>query len=71
MDTHTHADLYIIVLTPMSRPLLSSKGPPELPGLTAASVCTTSLIIRPVTGSQGLDTFADCLKELSEVEFFT
>ena len=29
------------MLTPMSRPLLSSSGPPELPGLMAASVCMT------------------------------
>mmetsp|Transcript_1930 Transcript_1930/g.7500 ORF Transcript_1930/g.7500 Transcript_1930/m.7500 type:complete len:252 (+) Transcript_1930:185-940(+) len=39
---------YIAVLTPMSRPLLSSSGPPELPGLMAASVCTTSRMRRPV-----------------------
>jgi hypothetical protein len=28
------------VFIPMSRPALSSSGPPELPGLIAASVCT-------------------------------
>ena len=36
------------MLTPMSRPWLSSKGPPLLPGLMAASVCTTSRMRRPV-----------------------
>ena len=29
------------VLTPTTRPLESSSGPPELPGFTAASVCIT------------------------------
>ena len=38
----------IAVLTPMSRPLLSSSGPPELPGLMAASVCMTPRMGRPV-----------------------
>ena len=33
---------------PMSRPALSSKGPPEFPGLMAASVWITSRIGRPV-----------------------
>jgi hypothetical protein len=28
----------IVLFTPMSRPALSSKGPPELPGLIGASV---------------------------------
>jgi hypothetical protein len=28
-------------MTPMTRPSAVSSGPPELPGLTAASVCTT------------------------------
>ena len=31
----------IAVLTPISRPALSSSGPPELPGLIAASVWMT------------------------------
>ena len=31
----------IWALTPTTRPLASSSGPPELPGLIAASVCTT------------------------------
>ena len=31
----------IAVFTPISRPAESSSGPPELPGLIAASVCTT------------------------------
>ena len=34
--------LAIYVLTPMRRPALSSNGPPELPGLMAASVWMTS-----------------------------
>jgi hypothetical protein len=29
------------VFTPITRPRASSSGPPELPGLIAASVCTT------------------------------
>mmetsp|Transcript_2631 Transcript_2631/g.5873 ORF Transcript_2631/g.5873 Transcript_2631/m.5873 type:complete len:223 (+) Transcript_2631:347-1015(+) len=36
------------VLIPIRLPPLSSSGPPELPGLMAASVCTTPLILRPV-----------------------
>ena len=32
----------IAVLTPISRPSLSSNGPPELPGFSAASVWITS-----------------------------
>jgi hypothetical protein len=39
------------VFTPMSRPALSSSGPPELPGLMAASVWMASLMGRPVTDS--------------------
>ena len=35
------------VLTPMTSPAEETSGPPELPGLSAASVCTTSSIIRP------------------------
>mmetsp|Transcript_27993 Transcript_27993/g.89207 ORF Transcript_27993/g.89207 Transcript_27993/m.89207 type:complete len:266 (-) Transcript_27993:4316-5113(-) len=36
-------------LTPMRRPLLSSSGPPLLPGLMAASVCTQLRMMAPVT----------------------
>ncbi len=36
------------VLTPITSPAEETSGPPELPGLSAASVCTTSSIIRPV-----------------------
>ncbi len=43
--------LAICVFTPMSRPALSRSGPPEFPGLIAASVWTTSWILRPVTDS--------------------
>ena len=35
------------VLTPISRPLESRSGPPELPGLIAASVWITSRMMRP------------------------
>ncbi len=38
----------IAVVTPMTRPAESSSGPPELPGLIAASVWMTSAISRPV-----------------------
>jgi len=38
MPEYEPVGLAIAVLTPMSRPALSSSGPPELPGLTAASV---------------------------------
>ena len=37
----------IAELTPITRPALSSSGPPELPGLMAASVWMTPLISRP------------------------
>lgn len=36
------------VFMPMMRPTLSSRGPPLLPGLIAASVCMTLLIGRPL-----------------------
>jgi hypothetical protein len=39
--------LKIIVFMPMSWPRLSSSGPPELPGLMAASVCTISRMVTP------------------------
>ena len=35
------------MLTPTIRPALSASTPPLLPGLSAASVCTTSSITRP------------------------
>ena len=41
----------IAVLTPMSRPRESSSGPPLLPGLIAASVCTQPLMGLPPTPS--------------------
>jgi hypothetical protein len=37
----------IAVLTPITRPAESSSGPPELPGLMAASVWITLVISRP------------------------
>jgi len=40
--------LKIAVLTPMSRPPESSSGPPEFPGLMAASVWMTSRMRRPL-----------------------
>ena len=40
--------LAICVFTPMRRPALSRSGPPELPGLIAASVWMTFWILRPV-----------------------
>ena len=43
--------LAICVLTPTSRPAESSSGPPELPGLIAASVCTTPRIVRLLNDS--------------------
>ena len=39
--------LYIAVFTPISFPPESSRGPPELPGLIAASVCMASLMGTP------------------------
>ncbi len=43
---------WIAVLTPTSRPALSSSGPPELPGLIAASVWITPATSRnSVVGS--------------------
>ncbi len=36
------------VLTPMTSPRASTSGPPELPGLNAASVCRTLSSSRPV-----------------------
>ena len=35
-------------LMPITRPLASSSGPPELPGLIAASVWITLLIVNPL-----------------------
>jgi hypothetical protein len=37
----------ICELMPITRPSASSSGPPELPGLIAASVCTTPEILKP------------------------
>ena len=37
----------IAVFTPMTSPRESSSGPPELPGLSAASVCITSSMSLP------------------------
>ena len=37
----------ICELTPITRPGASSSGPPELPGLIAASVCTAPGILKP------------------------
>src|SRR3974377_998993 len=36
------------VLMPTTSPRVDTSGPPELPGLSAASVCTTSSISRPL-----------------------
>ena len=41
------ADVRIWALTPITRPRASSSGPPELPGLIAASVCRTLPIEKP------------------------
>jgi hypothetical protein len=38
----------IAALTPITSPADETKGPPELPGLSAASVWITSSISRPV-----------------------
>ena len=35
-------------LMPITRPAASSSGPPELPGLIGASVCSTLLIVKPL-----------------------
>ena len=40
--------VWICELTPITRPLASSSGPPELPGLIAASVCTAPEIEKPL-----------------------
>ena len=42
------------VLTPMMRPAESSNGPPELPGLMAASVWITLVISRPPRWWEGV-----------------
>jgi hypothetical protein len=45
----------IAVVTPITRPAESSSGPPELPGLIAASVWMTFAISRPpLVGSRRL-----------------
>jgi hypothetical protein len=41
--------LKIAVFTPIRRPALSSRGPPELPGLIAASVWTSPSIASPAS----------------------
>jgi hypothetical protein len=43
--------LAICVLTPISRPAESSSGPPELPGLMAASVWITPRMVRLLNDS--------------------
>src|SRR6478672_4268004 len=42
------APMMTAVLMPITSPAEDTSGPPELPGLRGASVCTTSSIIRPV-----------------------
>ena len=49
MPAETPDGLRMAVLMPMSRPALSSSGPPELPGLIAASVWMTPVIGKPTT----------------------
>ena len=39
----------MVVLTPIRRPALSNNGPPEFPGLIAASVWMTPWMSRPPT----------------------
>ena len=51
IPTETPDGLKMAVFTPINRPALSSSGPPELPGLMAASVWMTSLIGRRVADS--------------------
>ena len=67
----------IAVLTPTTRPLESSKGPPELPGFTAASVWMTSEISQATlegadhAGGQRLVEavgIADRISELSDLK---
>ena len=41
----------ICELTPITRPSASSSGPPELPGLIAASVCSTPEMVKPLGDS--------------------
>ncbi len=40
--------------TPTSRPLASTTGPPELPGLMSPSICTT--LVSPRSSSRMLET---------------
>jgi len=47
MPAEAPLGLKIAALTPITRPLESRSGPPELPGLIAASVWMTSRILRP------------------------
>ena len=51
--TPAFAPLPVLIceLTPITRPLPSSSGPPELPGLIAASVCTALAIGKPFGAS--------------------
>ena len=42
------AEAITAVFTPITRPCESTSGPPELPGLSAASVCSTLSRRRPV-----------------------
>ena len=49
----------IAVLTPMTRPRASTSGPPELPGLSAASVWMTLSIRRPGLRAQRAAERAD------------
>ena len=49
----------IAVFTPMTSPRESTSGPPELPGLSAASVWITSSIRRPDCGAERTPQRAD------------
>ena len=60
--------LAICELTPTTAPLASSSGPPELPGLIAASVWMTPVIVDAVgsldvTADRRDDAARECLRE--------
>ena len=49
-------DLILYVTTPITRPVRSSNGPPELPGLAAASVWMASFYTRETMPVEALSS---------------
>ena len=57
----TCSEAIFIELIPTRLPLISTKAPPELPGLMAASVCSTFTLVLPAV------VFASIVRSLAEI----